>query len=77
MRDGWACWDNNFWLQLEKYGELAMVEKFIFFQWLQCVYSFSKFTKEVFNVQETWPSPSMLPMIHCQAFKHCQAYLFN
>ena len=31
MRDGWACWDNNFWLQLEKYGELAMVEKFIFF----------------------------------------------
>ena len=75
-REGLACWDNNFWLQLEKYGEYGMVGKLSFLQWLQHPYSFSKFTKEGFDEQETWPSPSMLPMIHCQAYLFNYSFIF-
>jgi hypothetical protein len=43
-----------------KYEELGSVETINFLYRLQCAYSSSKSTKDVFNVQEMWNSPNVL-----------------
>jgi hypothetical protein len=50
----WEEWTNDFWLQLDKLGELGRVQ-------LHLPVLFLKSTKKVFNVEGAWHSANMLP----------------
>ena len=68
MREGWVNRVKDYWFPLENYGELRTDENVVFC----CGYNvptFSKSTKEVFNVYGALPSPNTLPtMVHGQDF---------
>ena len=61
---------NDLSLPLTKYVELGRDYMLSHLSRLQCAYSFSKYTNEVFSVQGAWDFPHALPtIVPCQVFR--------
>jgi hypothetical protein len=57
MKKGLANRDNDSWLLPQKYGELGREVKFrLIAATMSLLFFLAKFTKEVFNPQEAWPT---------------------
>ena len=61
----WKNRGNDFWLQLEKYGDLGLDETVCLLLRIQCTFSFSRYTR---NMQGAWftisPNERSPPILH-------------